>query len=344
VIIKLKFEMNSEVDDITSDDGCIEDETISEELKKDSVIIHCENILREAKVPLSGHAKKAGRPPGAKNKKLNKKLLPSTQNHGEREVMNESTDVTMLLNARSTEGASGGGQAFGDISVASGLLLQTILAKLIEEITMMRKVVCDLGGKMETVLCKVANLEAENSDLRQEIRQKDRQIENFEMEMDDKEQELKRGEVILSGADIDTTVPDLQVRMANIISNKLRIEPESAAKMKFKKLGRGNTTVVAIVEDEQRRALFQAARGIRPDGLYVSESLTGRRRKLMFDLRNLKRAGKIYSVFPFYGKIYIKKSANADKEIVRTLQDVGDLIDRCNAETRNIRDRIKTSA
>ena len=251
-------------------------------------------------------------------------------------------NVRLSSNAKTSAGTALGASpqtlssSYNATSSDSDLLMQQTLLNLTNELSSMWAVVSDLKETITMAVTKISDLEKENVELRSNLAQKEKTIADLEYKLDDEKQAAKKDTLILTGKCVDSSSANLQDAMEKNVADKLRITPETTAKIKFFKLGQAKNLVAAeIVSHEIRTEMFQAARTIKPNDLFVSESLTKRRRTLLYQLRKLKKSNKIHSAFSYHGNIYYKQTATGDRILVKSLSALQTLVDAYNAEAAN---------
>ncbi len=78
-----------------------------------------------------------------------------------------------------------------------------------------------------------------------------------------------------------------------------------------------------VADINTRICLFSAVHRVRTPGIYINESLTPVRRKLLYDLRlQKKNENRFHSVFSYGGSIYVKVTSESNRKLVRSLLDV----------------------
>ena len=83
-----------------------------------------------------------------------------------------------------------------------------------------------------------------------------------------------------------------------------------------------NKVRVKLPNQEDRSALFTAVKSNRPRDLFVNDYLIPSRDKLLYEIRTKKQELGIHSVFSFRGQIYIKKSGDSEKILVRSINEI----------------------
>lgn len=158
--------------------------------------------------------------------------------------------------------------------------------------------------------------------LKKESDKKDVKIAELERRVDSLERKEREDYLVVTGPAINTSAPNLEESVKNIISSCTRIHPN---KLNFtaKKLGNSRTQALLKLKDATLKTdLFRAFRTMKPKDMYINEYLTPANYKLAAELRKLKREkGLIHSVFTFHGQVYVKKSPDGNKILMQTLQD-----------------------
>ena len=212
--------------------------------------------------------------------------------------------------------------------------MQGTLNMLIRELGMMRSAVTGLTNKITECLNRIGELERENFQLRTENAQKDELIEELKLKVDDAEQATRENNVLISGTEVKVDCANLHDSASRLLSDMLQMNIEKTTLFSYKKLSNeanSNAILINVPNQVDRAALFSAARTRKPEIFYVSEFLTPTRSKVLYELRNLRRAKLIYSAFSFHGRIYYKKTENADKTLVKSMKSIQGLINRAKS-------------
>ncbi len=176
----------------------------------------------------------------------------------------------------------------------------------------------------DVALNEISSLKSENAELRNRSVIQEEKIVSLDQRVDDMEQRTKNDEIIISGSSVNADSNNLIRDMSNLICDELKISPEIVKSLSFRKIGKGNHSVLANVPvSSVRSAFFIAARTLKPRNLYINESLIPSRDKLLYDLRKLKREQKCFhSVFSLFGKMYVKLTATGDKKLIKDICNV----------------------
>ncbi len=123
--------------------------------------------------------------------------------------------------------------------------------------------------------------------------------------------------------------------MSRLVSSKLKISENKTARYSYRKLGKGSQTVLVTVDDLQdRSAIFRAARTIKPDSFFVSESLIHSKQQLFYELRKMKRDSRCFhSVFCFKGQLYIKRNIDGNKILICSIEQANEIISKPHQES-----------
>ncbi len=82
-------------------------------------------------------------------------------------------------------------------------------------------------------------------------------------------------------------------------------------------------TMMHVADINTRICLFSAVHLVRPPGIYLNESLTPVRRKILYDQRLLKKNENLFhSVISYNGSIYVRETSESNRKLVRSLSDV----------------------
>jgi exosome complex exonuclease DIS3/RRP44 len=186
---------------------------------------------------------------------------------------------------------------------------------------------------------KINTLEKKVSELNKELSKKNKKIDDYEIRLlkleeknDNKKQVKRENELIMIGSGVKTDSPNLEESTAKFIKDVLEVP--SAEHFKYKKIvGKSKSFIKIIVPSTKDKiALLQASRIKRPSNIFINESLTKQRQELLYNARKMKREAKnadntniFFSVFTFRGDIYIKKSKDGEKVLVKNIIDLQNL-------------------
>ncbi len=208
--------------------------------------------------------------------------------------------------------------------------LVDVLNGILQQISLMRIEMISSNKRFDCALTKISNLEKENGSLKSQMATNDGKISELESRCDRLENQSRLNEVIVTGAAVSSEGENLKDSMVDLLSNTLKIPRSKLQKYDFKKIGRGSNTVAVKVPDKSDKiAMFSAARLLKPQHLFVNESLIKSRRDLFYELRKMKResiaAGQrtFHSVFSLKGEIFIRKTEHSTNIIqVRSISDL----------------------
>lgn len=303
---------------------------------EDYKIAKCSKVLKKVSVPAESQKKKRGRPKKNLSPAVTTNQLSNTAHTTDASLPgNGSTSSSGAVNvtAIATQPGNSSTPTSGVMNASSQSQLEKTLAGLTNELALIRSVVGDLKDAVNLALAKISQLEIDNVSLRGKLREKDKKIIDLEQALDDERQEAKKDTMIFSGPVVDSTSDTLQTLMVDNLKDKLKIAPEKASSIKFFKLGQAKNVVAAKIEsDDLRSDLFKAAKTVKPNDFFISESLTSKRRTLLYQLRKLKKAKKIHSTFSFYGNIYYKQSDTGNRIRIKSLCEISTIVDAYNAE------------
>ena len=59
-------------------------------------------------------------------------------------------------------------------------------------------------------------------------------------------------------------------------------------------------------------------------GIFVNESLTKLNREIFYYSRKFKNEGKLVSTYTFHGRVYIKKTDEGPRTLIKSLKDIAE--------------------
>ena len=213
----------------------------------------------------------------------------------------------------------------GQVS-ASDSGMHSTLQMLVLELCHMRSAISDFTDKITDALDKISTLEIESASLRSDNISKDKQIKDLELKLDEAEQAVRTSTLILSGSSVNVATDDLHGNASKLLADTLKIDIAKASQFSYKKMKESANLMITVAKYDDRAAIFTAARTIKPTNFYVSEALTQRHQRLLYELRNAKRNKKIHSCFSSNGNIYFKKTSDGQRIKVESVSDIKNLI------------------
>lgn len=234
-----------------------------------------------------------------------------------------------------------------NISGEGKTILRLILSKLEEH-----KI--DILAKLEEKNQVIAVLKKDNLSLKQRLASLENQVEDLTMQ-------ARCNDVIVSGDKIPSSFPG--EICSNIVIETIRRELNyslevnkvaSAYRIGGKPATQGEDKrgiLVRLANPEDKKDLIQSCKRAKPSGLYINESLTQARTKILYALRQAKRSfpGRIDGCGSHDGRIYawIKPKNGEGRNLKRYINDVTKLGEWCEthleiklADLQGFRDEI----
>lgn len=173
-----------------------------------------------------------------------------------------------------------------------------------------------------------------NSDQKNDTPTQDNRINKLEYQSSERERENRLLHVILTHPLIDSDAPDLTNYIQDFMSNTLNMERrEIDLNLKASKLRKDHSVLVTLSNARFKNFIYAARKKKRTadplscDGLFVSDHLTQFNYSILNTLKAERRKRKdselasFEYVFTFNGRVYVKKSSNSDKILIRDKVD-----------------------
>jgi len=158
----------------------------------------------------------------------------------------------------------------------------------------------DLRIMKEEILGLLELKSKEINDMKDEIAHLKSTVSRLEEKIDDSDSYERRDTVVFSGCAIPPATPDEICRdmVVDIVKNKLRLNIAPSDISTAHRLGKrpvsqlpdNRKIAVKLCRRDLKRDLLFSRRNLKPEGLYISESLTPVRNTILFVLRKMKRA------------------------------------------------------
>ena len=252
------------------------DESDVNTTENDEVILTCRETLRGAVVPTEEgeKKKKRGRPPKNSKKNIEEGHL--------RDKLQKPDKILPPDFLRITDANSNVSNNSRSVS-APDPNMQSTLEMLILELGHMRSAISDFTNKITNAPEKISTLEKENATLRFENANKDKKIKDLESKLDEAEQAARSSTLILSGSSVNVSTDDLHGSASKLLADTLKIDIAKASQYSYRKMKESANIMITVAKYEDRANIFTAARTIKPSNFYVSEALTQRRQRLLYE-------------------------------------------------------------
>ena len=189
-------------------------------------------------------------------------------------------------------------------------------------------------GKKDEEIKKLSTEVAELKKCVEQVTGLKKKISSLESELDDVDSYERRDTLIFSGSNLPhgSLNENCIETIRKLASEKLQVNFDPREVSTAHRLGKLHTSgvdkrsiIVKFCRRDLARNLCSAARSKRPDGIFINETLTPLRRKLLFTLRQVKKAhpDKLSGCTSIEGKVYAytKPSPNSPPNTpnIRTL-------------------------
>ena len=223
-----------------------------------------------------------------------------------------------------------------------------------EEVTKLREEIGTLKTQLSTAFNTIKKLEEENIELRQDLRRQDdriarqddriaqqddkiaqlerekernandlRKIAAIEKRQDVVERQNNQNKLIIRGSAFSYDADNIKTATIDTIAEKLQLSKEHLKNAEYRLYGKNNTSILMTVNnDNDKNAMFTAARTMKPKDISINEFLTPAKAKLMYELRKIKfEEKKFNSVFSLSGNVYVTYTQGGDKKLINNLRD-----------------------
>ena len=182
-----------------------------------------------------------------------------------------------------------------------------------------------LEAENKAINDKVRHLENDNAQMKSEIKKLGERLESMEQKTDDMEQK-DLSFLLTLRCKVPPATEGGVVSMGEVktfVKHKLKLDDDVTGKISIRKLGETEDSYVIKVDSNKSKGqLFKKCKQEKPADFYVSEFLTKKRHKLMYDLRQLKQSdNRIERIYSFNGNIFIKKFGTAEPILIRAVSD-----------------------
>ena len=178
--------------------------------------------------------------------------------------------------------------------------------------------------------------------MKAEIRNLKTTVSRLEEKLDDSDSYERRDTVILSGDAIPPATSDEVCRdlVVNIVKEKLKINIASSDISTAHRVGKrpisqrpdNRKIVVKLCRRDIKRDLMYSRRNLKPEGLFISESLTPSRNTIMFVLRRIRRAHPniVKGCTSIDGRVFVYVASESDRAKRLLVNSHQQLIDFCD--------------
>ena len=210
-----------------------------------------------------------------------------------------------------------------------------------------KKIVTIMMKQFQTLRDDISSKNEEITQLKSAVSELKNKVEKLESNIDDADAYERRDTVILSGSAVPpASVGEKSSEIAlAVVRQNLRIELSSAEINTAHRLGRKAQSqapdtrpiIIKLCRRDVKTQLMTAARQQRSSSLYINESLTPPRRKILFVLRQMKRAHPdlVLGCNSYDGKIYAYTKGSVPtrntRHLVNTYQS---LVKFCNDQIK----------
>ena len=232
-------------------------------------------------------------------------------------------------------------------AIFSAITLLTEQVKgLRSDIGATRNDISETNKKIDDTLARVCTLEEDNKELNAKATQLETRVatlesgtlqsdivQGIESRLDEIEQRTMHSKLILSTVEPIQLVQDTRHQTSAIssyLTENLQIPANELVSISAHQMGNTKKKFTIDVGDpDLRYKLFAKCRTLRPQGFFLSEFLTKKRHKLLYDIRKLRESTpNLKKIFTNHGRIFIVVDGLENPKPVDTLDDVKNC---CNA-------------
>jgi hypothetical protein len=190
----------------------------------------------------------------------------------------------------------------------------------------------DIKNRTDQLEKKYQKLADENSELKQQVLQLKSKCDSLELAQDDLDQYSRSKNLLIHGipqtAD-EGTGNNLEARVLQDLNNKLGLNLEPMDITALHRNGpsglranigtaasRPAPVLIQFLRRAKKNTLLQNRRNLKGTGVSVSEQLTAKRVKLLFEASDLQKANKLQGAWAHEGKILIKVPDGSTKTVL----------------------------
>ena len=190
------------------------------------------------------------------------------------------------------------------------------------------------------LMITIQKLESVVSELQNVIKEKDttiaslnQQVQDLTERSDDLEQYSRRNSLRVQGllqkvADEDPIEKTLELANGTLQLNPplLPSDIDRAHRTGVTRPDQPRTFLIKFATYQQRQRVLRQRQKLKNSGIYLNEDLTRTRSKLMFEARKAKRNKKLSDCWSTDGRIFVKLTADSDKQLIRRQADLDNLV------------------
>ena len=210
-----------------------------------------------------------------------------------------------------------------------------------------KKVVTIMMKQFQALRDEISSKNQEITELKSKVGELQSKVEKLESNIDDADAYERRDTIILSGSAVPpASVGEKSSEIVRaVVRENLRIELSSAEINTAHRLGKKAPSqapdkrpiIVKLCRRDVKSQLMSAVRQQRPTSLYINESLTQPRRKILFALRQMKRAHPdlVLGCNSYDGRIYAYTKSSVPSQNTRHLINTyQSLVKFCNDQIK----------
>ena len=186
----------------------------------------------------------------------------------------------------------------------------------------------------------LAKRDKEISDLQEELREARSELKEVRSELNALEQYSRRSCLNISGMPEAATESTDRVVLDVAAAAGVTLAPtdiDCSHRVGRQQNGKNRTIIVKLTSRNGRDALYAARKDLRSSrsstisaevlkGVFISENLTKANQQVMYTARQLKRRGKLHSVWTDNCRMKIRLQANGPTKIIENMDDLRDLV------------------
>ena len=251
---------------------------------------------------------------------LEKFTMPNPENLRSSKTKHGSTSTN------ENEGMSNKTANNGNLNKPDEVLSQ-ILAKINSMSDTMNEIKTDISSihkKMDNYETRFTTLETENEALKESLLKNSDELYSLKLNVDQLKQDKLSDYIAITGPLIPTENSNLNSKMSALLSSSLNLDKAKLSTYEYRLINSTKpfiTVKVPLYHD--RATIFAAARKYKPNNLFINESLTERRFKLLMEIKKRnKQDNKFKSVFALNGNVYVTLHSDGKRVLIRDTSDL----------------------
>ena len=195
--------------------------------------------------------------------------------------------------------------------------------------------ISDLQATNASLIQQVGDLETVNTNLQ-------RQVGDLECAVEELEQYGRRTSLrfhnvkVPAGADTDEVI-------VNLVEEKLEVTITKDDINRSHPIGKpnikgGSQLICRFKNWKIKNQIYMSKKALKdnPDGIFITEDLTRFRQSIVSVIAGAKRAGHVHAYWTNDGRIFLKKTDEGPKHLIRSLQQVKELVPEIDNPPNNV--------